>query len=186
MWSVSVPDRSGSWVPSTLRLVLRLQSPLALCIIPAPPYVLLLAVCNTARHGSVLYAHKRVHRFLAVRQCPAVAFRSASVCARAFASVSSALIAFFKQLLPSSLAAVPAARHPASFLSVPCGADLLPPAAGVLARLGEPGGMGRRGAGRLRRVWARAKGLCISYTSDTTRSCRQSMAGDDRYKHEPQ
>jgi hypothetical protein len=37
---------------------------------------------------------------------------------------------------PSSRAAAPAARHPAPFLSVPCGAGLLPPAAGVLARLG--------------------------------------------------
>jgi len=64
------------------------EIPLALCIILAPPCVLLLAVCSTPRHGSVLYAHKRGHRFLAVRQCPAVAFRIASVCARAFESVS--------------------------------------------------------------------------------------------------
>jgi hypothetical protein len=34
------------------------------------------------------------------------------------------------------LAAAPAARHLAPFLSVPCGAGLLPPAAGALARLG--------------------------------------------------
>jgi hypothetical protein len=35
-----------------------------------------------------------------------------------------------------ALAAMPAARHPAPFLAVPCGTGLLPPAAGVLARLG--------------------------------------------------
>jgi hypothetical protein len=44
-----------------------------------------------------------------------------------------------EDIVPShlgSLAAAPAARHPTPFLSVPCGAGLLPPAAGVLARLG--------------------------------------------------
>src|SRR5712691_7763198 len=62
-----------------------------------------------------------------------------------------------KALRPVPLAAVPAARHPAPFLSVLCGAGLLLPAASVLARLG----VGSRWHGEAwTGCWEAAAGVC--------------------------